>query len=163
MRILSRALRFSTLAVASEPLGTEMSPRSKVRMRVERRPMSSTVPMVSTHAAEIADAHHAVGEDADSAEEILDGLLRGQSDGDAADAESGECRRKIEARKIQDAEQRRGGDDDLHHAMQQQGERERAAIFGGGDAAAHAARPHGYEIPQQPRHGDQQRGALHLQ
>ena len=63
--------------------------RSGVRMRVERRPMSSTVPVAVAEAAEVADADRLVGDQREAAEEVLERLLRRQRDREAADAETG--------------------------------------------------------------------------
>ena len=83
--------------VASAPLGMESSVRSAVRMRVERRLMSSTVPTRSPKRQVVADANDFVGQNGNSAEKIFERLLRGEGDGNAADAEAGEHRGQVEA------------------------------------------------------------------
>ena len=71
--------------------------RAIVRMRVDRSPMSSTVPSHRAHAAEVADPDRAVADDHHPAEQVLERLLRRERHGDAADAEAGEHRRQVDA------------------------------------------------------------------
>ena len=58
-------------------------------------------------AADIADAKHFVAEHGDAAEKILDGLLRAEADGQAADAESGERGAHVEAQAAEHRENAR--------------------------------------------------------
>ena len=61
-------------------------------------------------AAIVADADDFIGEHGDSAKKIFERLLRGEGDGDAANAEAGEHRGQVEA---EDGEYgQKGGDDD---------------------------------------------------
>ena len=84
--------------------------RSGVRMRVERRPISSTTPVRPSRKRQRSpDAHRLVGDDADAAEHVLDRLLRGERDRDAADAEPGDEAGDVEADVLEqqhDGEQR---------------------------------------------------------
>ena len=84
---LSRSDRVSMLAVAIRPFGTVTIVRSSVRMRVERRPISSTVP-TCTELQEVSHAHRLVEDERQAADDVLQSLLRGQRNGDAANAES---------------------------------------------------------------------------
>ena len=90
-------MRFSTFTVASAPLGIETSVLSGVRMRVERRLMSSTVPVRSPMRQVSPDADDFVAQERNASEEILQSFLSGESDGDTADAQSGECGLHVEA------------------------------------------------------------------
>ena len=101
--------------VASAPLGMETSVRASVRMRVERRLMSSTVPDAVAETAVVADADDFIGQNGNSAKKIFECLLCGECDGNAANAESGEHGGQVEA---QDAD--RGQDGDDHHQRCQQ-------------------------------------------
>ncbi len=71
--------------------------------------MSRTLLSTSADLALIADAHRAVRDDHDAAEEVFQGLLCGKGDGDAADAESREHGGEIDAVHI---EQDKGSDED---------------------------------------------------
>ena len=62
---------------------------SGVRMRVDRRPMCITVSPVRSpkrHASPTSTGR--VADHRESAEQIFDGLLRGESDGESADAQT---------------------------------------------------------------------------
>ena len=68
-------------------LGTLTSVRSAVRIRVERRPMYSTVPVDLAHLQQIADSHGLIEDQRRAGDDVLERLLRRERDGDAADAE----------------------------------------------------------------------------
>ena len=85
----------------SLPFGIVTSVRSSVRMRVERIPIRLDGPEHVLHLHEVADAERLIDPDGDRAEQVLDGLLRGERERDAADAEAGEEARHLEPELVQ--------------------------------------------------------------
>src|SRR3954467_1386033 len=96
---LSRTDSVSRVTLAIWLLGMLTTVRSSVRIRVDRRPMWSTVPTTApifsgsaavSHLLRVAHAHRLVDDQRDAGDDVLQRLLRGQRDGDAADAEAGQ-------------------------------------------------------------------------
>ena len=110
---LSRADSVSRLMLAIWLFGTLTSDRSSVRMRVERRPMCSTVPSIVPILQEVADPDGLIEDERRTGDDVLERLLRGQRDGDAADAEAGEDRRRIDAEVPQHREHATDHDHDV--------------------------------------------------
>ena len=113
-------------------------------MRVDRSPISSTVPSLLAEPAEVADTDGLIEDQRDPAEQVLDGLLRGQSHREPADPEAGQDAGDVDADVLQDRDESQDGDDDLRglHAERHDGARGRATpprVLVGQEAAHHVA------------------------
>ncbi len=92
---LSRLVKLLILAWTMSLLGTVSWVPLSLRMRVERGPMSSTVPLSSPKPHEVTYLEGLVREERHAADEILQRGLCGETDDEAADAGPGqqpECR-----------------------------------------------------------------------
>ena len=112
-------------------------------------------------AAEVADAHRLVGEQRQAAEEILERLLGAESDGDAADAESGEQRRDVEAEAAEHADDREGDDHPLRHLARRRDEVDDASLPLRNEPLREGGAEHVDEAQDRPRRGDHQKRVLH--
>ena len=121
-----------------------------VRTRVERRLISSTVPDLVAEAAEIAHPYDFVTQNGNPAEEIFQRLLRRKSNGEAADAHSGEQGREIEAQRAQYGENRQQENGGLEHTLAQNHERTGPHPSGKNGALPHASQYFPQDSPEQP-------------
>ena len=87
---LSRWVKLLILAWTMSLLGTVSCVPSSLRMRVERAPMSSTVPLSSPKPHVVADLEGLVREERHAADEVLQRALCREADDEAADAGPGQ-------------------------------------------------------------------------
>ena len=97
-------------------------------MRVDLRPISSTWPLISLELDRIAAPERPVEDDRQRREQILEDALRGEADGDAADAEAGDQAGDVDAQIVEHDDQRDREDRD---ADQQPDDPHRAADAAG--------------------------------
>ena len=87
----------------------ESSVLSGVRMRVERRLMSSTVPILIAETANVADVDNFVCQKRNASEKIFQSLLGGKRDCNSADPQAGKGGGHVEA---ESAEYEEDGEDE---------------------------------------------------
>ena len=110
-----------------------------LRSRVVLRPIRSTVPVVpgAAVADRVAAAERPVEHDRQRGEQVGENALRGEADGDAADAEAGDQRGDVDAEIVEDDDDRDGEHRDAdQHADDRHGIAERRAARILADAAA---------------------------
>ncbi len=100
--------------------------------------MSYDRPHPVAEAAGISDADDFVAENRNTAEEVLQRFLRGKSDGNTADAQSGERSAQVEAERAHYGENGQDDDRDFEHPLAQNHERFRAHAPGEDGSLPHA-------------------------
>ncbi len=121
LRMRSLVLRISL----SSSLRLEMIRCSPVapRMRVDLRPICSTAPSLRAELDVVADAEGPVEDDRERREQVGEDALRGEADGDAADAEAGDEAGDVDAEIAEHHHQR---DREQHDRDEQADDAERA-------------------------------------
>ena len=103
------------------------------------------------HLQGVADAHGLIDDQRHAGDDVLQRLLGGQRDRDAADAEAGQGRRRVDGEEPQRGEEREEDDDDVGEPAHEAHQRDAGARVQPGEASTHVAFDFAVQLDQQPR------------
>ena len=101
-------------------------------------------------ATHISHAKHFIAQDRNSTEEIFDGLLRSEADGQSADTEAGERGAHVEAQVAEHSENAPHKNHGFEDSLAQEHERARTRMSARQGAIAHAMQGPLHDAPQNP-------------
>src|SRR5579871_470259 len=107
-------------------------------------------------AASITDTEYLISQHRDATEKVLDRLLSAETDGKAADAQSGQRCAHVESQIAEHCKNAEDEDDEFQDALAEQHERARTGVTASQCTTANAEQGPPDEAPDKPRHADDQ-------